>query len=361
MKRSAGFIFVALVIIAASLGGRIAKAAAEPIAVRAIPVKSILSSRVAFLTGEIRARVQSELSFRVGGRIVERLVEVGDTVKAGELMARLDAEEQEAEIAVAEANLESAKARQRLAELALDRQQNLLSTRVTTLAALDQAKEDVATSTEDVVAASAQLDNARRQLTFTDLRADADGVIIARTAEVGQVAKATQPIFTLAKDGPRDAIFDVQEALYLRNQPQRNLSLSLISTPDKEMRGEVREISPTIDGLGGTIRLKVDIGSDPALPLGAPIVGKFSSDERAVMEVPWSAMSVAGRGPAVWVVDPTSMTASLRQIKIGRHSTISIEIDDGLSVGELVVIEGGKFLSPGRAVLVNQNARGGTQ
>ncbi|MEB2848044.1 efflux RND transporter periplasmic adaptor subunit [Endobacterium cereale] len=360
MQKSAGLmVLVATIVFAA--GGKKAHAAADPIMVQAISVESIKSSEVAYLTGEIRARIQSELSFRVGGRIVERLVEVGDAVKAGELLARLDAEEQKAEIAVAEANLQSAHARQRLAELALDRQQNLLKTRVTTLAALDQAKEDVATSKEEVVAAGAQLDNARREFSFTDLRADADGVITARTAEVGQVAKATQPIFTLAKNGPRDGIFEVQEAIFLRNQLQPHMFLSLISAPDRKFYGEVREVSPTIDGFAGTIKLKVNIGSDLTLPLGAPIVGEFITNQRVVMEVPWSAMSVDGRVAAVWVINPTDMTASLREIKIGSHSTTAVEIASGLSVGELVVVEGGKFLSPGRVVTLTGEAKGGTQ
>ncbi|WP_421407597.1 efflux RND transporter periplasmic adaptor subunit [Agrobacterium tumefaciens] len=352
MQTQVGLIVVATILLVAAVGESRADTAAKPIIVQAISIKPTTSAQIAFLTGEIRARVQSELSFRVGGRIVERRVEVGDTVKAGELLARLDAEEQEAEIAVAEANLRSAQARQRLAELAFQRQQNLLKTRVTTLAAFDQAKEDLATSKEEVVAAIAELDTARREYSFTDLRANADGVITARTAEVGQVAKATQPIFSLAKTGPRDGIFDVQEALFLRSLPRRDLSLSLISAPHKEFRGQVREISPTIDGLTGTIRIKVNIGDDPSLPLGAPIVGKFMAEERSVIEVPWSALSVAGRGPAVWIIDPANMTSSLREIKIGRHSTNSIEIADGLEMGELVVIEGGKFLSSGRAVIV---------
>ncbi|MCS4243098.1 RND family efflux transporter MFP subunit [Rhizobium sp. BIGb0125] len=354
MQKKADLSIVAAVLLIFSGGETQAETPATPIMVETISVKSTAAEQATFLTGEIRARVQSELSFRVGGRIVERLVEVGNTVKAGELLAKLDADEQKAEIGVAEANLASAQARQRLAELALVRQQNLLKTRVTTIAAFDQASEDIATSKEEVVAAIAQLDTARREFSFTDLRADADGVITARMAEVGQVAKATQPIFTLAKDGPRDGIFDVQEALYLRTLPQRELSFSLISAPQREFYGEVREISPTIDALTGTIRLKVNIGSDASFPLGAPIVAKFMAERRSVIEVPWSALSVTGRSPAVWVIDPTNMTASLREIEVGRHSTNLIEVADGLTIGELVVVQGGKFLSPGRAVTIKQ-------
>lgn len=356
MQRRAGFVVVAATLILVAAVGKVAGASVQPIVVQAISIKSIASAEIAHLTGEVRARVQSELSFRVGGRLVERLVDVGDRVRAGQLLARLDAEEQKAEIVVAEANLRSARARQRLAELALERQQNLLRTSVSTLAALDQAKEDIATSSEDVVAATAQLDNAGKEMSFTDLRADSDGVITARAAEVGQVAKATQPIFTLAKDGPRDGIFDVQESLYLRSVPKQDLPLNLISAPDRVILGSVREISPTIDGQAGTIRLKVDLGNDPMLPLGAPIVGRFTTNERTMIEVPWSALSVAGRDPAVWVINPRTMTASLRRVVIGRHSTTSIEIAAGLEVNELVVTEGGKFLSPGRAVILKHAA-----
>lgn len=333
--------------------GSDAYAASKPIIVRAISVSPNNISQVTYLTGEVRARVQSELSFRVNGRIVARLVEVGDFVKAGDLLARLDAEEQEAEIAVAAANLLAAQARQRLAQLSVDRQESLLKTRVTTVAAVDQAKEDFVTSNEEVIAAAAQLDTARRELSFTELRADADGVITARTAEVGQVAKATQPIFNLAKDGPRDGIFDVQEALYLRHPPKRQLSLSLISDPGRQLQGQIREISPTIDPLKGTIRVKVNVGTDQSLPLGSSIVGRFTADGHAATEVPWSAMSFVGQIPAVWVVDPTTMIVQPREIAILRHSTQSVEVEAGLSAGELVVVEGTKFLSPGSTVVIS--------
>lgn len=354
MSKNLGFILITLSLTMLAVGRSRAEPQppAPPIIVRAITVHSASTAEATYLTGEVRARVQSDLSFRVNGRIVERLVDVGDRVTAGDLLARLDAEEQKADVNVARANLDSAQAQLKLAELAFDRQQNLLRTRVTTKAAIDQAQEDLATSRENAVSATAQLDNARQELGYTELRADADGIITARNAEVGQVAKAAQPIFTLARNGQRDGVFDVQEALYLRYPPEQTLALSLINDPEREIIGTVREISPTIDNLTGTIRVKVDIGNEPDWPLGAPIVGAFKSPQRSTIEVPWSALTVVGDAPAVWIVDRASQTVSLREITIAKHATTSVEISSGITAGDTVIVEGGKFLSPDRAVVV---------
>jgi len=329
-----------------------------PILVHAVPVAPTSSREVTYVTGEVRARVQSDLSFRVSGRVVERLVEVGDEVKVGDLLARLDAEQQEAEINIANANLEAARAKLRLAELSFERQGNLLRTRVTTQAAVDKAQEDLATSREDVVSATAQLDTAKRELTFTDLRAEVDGVITARNAEVGQVARATQSIFTLARTGPRDGVFDVQEILYLKDTPEQIVGVSLISMPTLEKQGVVREVSPTIDGLTGTIKIKVDLGDARNWPLGSPIVGAFTSPPRPSIEVPWSAMSTVAGAPAVWVVDPGSNTVSLKRITIGKHSTKSVEIAKGVAAGDIIVVDGSKFLAPGSSVVVRSALEG---
>jgi RND family efflux transporter MFP subunit len=338
----------------AALSVVVGKAESEPppIIVRAITIHPVSTAEATYLTGEVRARVQSDLSFRVNGRIVERHVNVGDKVKAGDLLARLDAEEQKADINVARANLESAEAELKLVDLAYIRQLNLIKTRVTTQAAIDQAKENLATSRENVISAAAKLDNAKQLFGYTELRADADGVITARNAEVGQIAKAAQPIFTLARKGELDGVFDVQETLYLQYLPADKLALSLISGPTREITGTIREISPTIDGLTGTIKVKVSLGEEQNWALGAPIVGAFKSPQRSTIEVPWSALTFDGDVPAVWSVDPVTQTVSLRRITIGKYGTSSVEVADGISVGDTVVVDGGKFLSPGRAVQV---------
>lgn len=309
------------------------------------------------VTGDIRARVQSELSFRVSGRIVERLVDVGAKVKVGDVLARIDAEEQRAEVAVAESNLEAARAQQVQSKLTFERQQSLFETHVTTRALLDAAKAALVTAEGGVTSAQALLDAARDSLSYTELRAGADGIITERNAEVGQVAQAAQSVFSLAHDGPRDAVFDVYEAVFLRGRLEEDISISLLSETSRRSVARIREVSPTIDVTKGTIRVKATLDATFDAPLGAPVVGVFQSPSVNTIELPWSAMSSDARGPAVWIVDPAASTVSLRSIGVADYETGRFYVNSGLKAGELVVSEGQKFLRPGQRITFDQAER----
>ncbi|AYG63861.1 efflux RND transporter periplasmic adaptor subunit [Rhizobium jaguaris] len=329
---------------------------AKPKNVETVVAKVAPVVETSAITGEISARVESDLSFRVSGRIVERLVDVGSSVKEGQVLARMDAEEQKADLDVATANLQSTLAQQTQAQLAFDRQQNLFKTQVTTRAALDQAQEALLTAQGSVKSAQAQLDTAQDALSYTELRADADGVITARNAEVGQVAQAAQLIFTLAHDGPRDAVFNVFESLYLGRNLENKVAVSLLSAPSHKAEASVREISPTIDSSTGTIRVKVGLEGAPDMQLGAPVVGLFRSVARDAIELPWSAMTSKSGQPAVWIIDPTSSSVSLRQIDVSGYETGRFAVRAGVSPGEIVVVDGAKFLRPGQAVTYDKGA-----
>ncbi|MBY5407630.1 efflux RND transporter periplasmic adaptor subunit [Rhizobium leguminosarum] len=301
------------------------------------------------VTGEVRARVQTDLSFRVSGKIIERLAEVGQSVKAGQLLARIDPEEQKAELDVAAANLQSAEAQQTQAQLAYDRQQSLFRTQVTTRAALDQAQEALLTAQASTKSAQALLETAQDTLSYTELKADADGMITARNAEVGQVAQAAQVVFTLAHDGDRDAVFEVVESAFLR-PIDGDGTVALLSNPSQKIAAKVREISPTIDSSTGTIKVKVAISSDAAIPLGAPVVGRFNYVSQDVIQLPWSAMTSKDGKPAVWIVDPASSAVSARAVDVSGYETGSFIVKSGVSEGEVVVADGTKFLRPGEIV-----------
>jgi RND family efflux transporter MFP subunit len=323
------------------------------IGVRVIEVKPRMIEQIIHITGEIRARYQADLSFRIAGLVLQRFVEVGDRVNQGDLLARLDSQEQAADVAVALADLQSARALLVQAQQSLDRQENLFRTQVTTRASLDDAGETLLRAKEEVVSASARLASAEDALTYTDLRANAAGVIVSRAAEVGQVAQVAQPMFTLAHDGSREAVFNVQESLYLARQPERDVTVTLLDDTGKQFAGHVREISPAISTLTGTVSVKVDLGDVASVQLAAPVTGAFSYLPRTAIEIPWSSLFATQTGPSVWVVDPSNKTVSLKDIRILRHNSRTIEVDQGLSAGDLVVSEGSKFLAPGKRVIFN--------
>jgi membrane fusion protein, multidrug efflux system len=250
-------------------------ATGRPVAVAITTARFEPHAEVLALTGEIRARNSSQLSFRLSGRIVERLFDVGDHVRKGDLLARLDPAQQQADVANAEAALAAAEAGARQAGSAFDRQKALLEKGFTTQSAFEAALRAVQTTTGTVKSAKANLDIARTTLAYTELRADADGIITTRTADAGEIAAAARPIFTIAADGPRDAVFEVYEQLFLSVTTAPDVTVSLVRDPSVAVLGKVREISPTVETRTGTVRVKVDLTSAPAaMSLGAPVTSR---------------------------------------------------------------------------------------
>jgi membrane fusion protein, multidrug efflux system len=303
------------------------------------------------LTGEVQARYRADLSFRVSGRVLERLVDVGAHVNAGDLLARLDPAEQQADFDAATASVVAAEAQLRVAQATFDRQSNLLSSGFTTRVGYDQAQEQLRTAQSTLESTKAELGRSREALGDTELHARAAGMITARSLEVGQVVQAAQSVFTLAQDGERDAIFDVPESMFLGDVDHGHVSLALVSGPDTTAVGYVREISPAVDPKSSTVRVKVAIQNPPpAMALGSAIAGTAGTEAAAEITVPWTALTATGSKPAVWIVDPKTSTASLKPVIVGAYEAGAVLIKEGLEAGDRVVIDGGKLLSSGQPV-----------
>lgn len=316
----------------------------ETVVVKAAQVSGTIST-----TGEISARIQSDLSFRVSGRIIERTVDVGDRVKAGQVLARIDAEEQRADLQVAIANLNSAQALETQARQAFDRQAGLSATGAIARATLDDSRESLLTAQASVQSAQALLDTARDTLGQTSLTADADGIVIARNAEVGQVAQAAQSVFILAHDGPRDAVININEIALLGHELEDVAEVMLLSG-GATYKATVREVSPTIDTTTGTIRVKLALKDAPDAPLGSGVMVTARYKPETLIELPWSAMTSYGGRPAVWKVDPKTHAVSLHTVTVGTYSSERFSTESGVTEGEIVVSNGTKFLSNGKIV-----------
>ena len=304
------------------------------------------------LTGEIQARFRADLSFRVSGRLLARLVDVGAHVNAGDVLARLDPAEQQAELDAATAGVAAAESQLRVAHATFDRQTSLIASGFTTRVAYDQAQEQLRTAQSTLESAKAELGKAREALDDTELHARAAGVITARSLEVGQVVQAAQSVFTMAQDGERDAIFDVPESMFLGDVDHGHVALALVSGPDITAVGYVREISPAVDPKSSTVRVKVAIQNPPpAMTLGSAIAGTAGTKAATEITVPWTALTATGSKPAVWIVDPKTSTASLKPVIVGTYEAGAVLIKEGLKAGDRVVIDGGKLLSSGQPVI----------
>lgn len=302
------------------------------------------------LTGDIQARVQTDLSFRVGGKIISRSVDVGDHVKANQVLARLDPKDLQNNVASAKAEVFAAQARVAQTSAAFVRQQKLLPKGYTSQSEYDTAEASQRSSQSALKAAQAQLANAQEQLGYTALVSEADGVITARQAEVGQVVQATMPIFSLARDGERDAVFNVYESLLGAPDSDKRLTVRLLDDPAVVADGQVREITPTVSQQTGTVQVKVALRNVPErMQLGSLVTATAKGQGTPSIELPWSALSKTVHTPAVWVVGEGDKV-DLREVSVARYLTGSIVIDKGLKGDEEVVVTGAQLLHPGMQV-----------
>ncbi|MGY2287004.1 efflux RND transporter periplasmic adaptor subunit [Pseudomonas gingeri] len=302
------------------------------------------------LTGDIQARVQTDLSFRVGGKIIQRSVDVGARISARQVLAKLDPKDLQTNVDTAQAEVNAEQARVQQTSAAFVRQQKLLPKGYTSRSEYDAAQAGVLSARSALTAAQAQLANAREQLGYTSLIAEAPGVITARQAEVGQVVQATMPIFSLARDGERDAVFNVYESLLVEPPDDQPITVTLLDNPAIKAVGKVREVTPAVSAQSGTVQVKVALGELPAgMDLGSVVSATATAPARSSIELPWSALTKDVSDPAVWLVDADGKV-SLHRVKVGRYLTGHVMISEGLEGGEKVVVAGGQLLHPGMRV-----------
>ncbi|MBN3861124.1 efflux RND transporter periplasmic adaptor subunit [Pseudomonas frederiksbergensis] len=307
------------------------------------------------LTGDVQARVQTELSFRVGGKIIQRMVDVGDRVSAKQVLARLDPKDLQTNVDSAQAQVVAEQARVKQTAAAFVRQEKLLPKGYTSQSEYDSAQAALRSSQSALTAAQAQLANARDQLSYTALIAEAPGVITARQAEVGQVVQATVPIFSLARDGERDAVFNVYESLLAEPPSDRSIVVSLLDNPKIKTTGTVREVTPAVSAQTGTVQVKVSLDRLPeGMQLGSVVSATAKPVGKTAVELPWAALTKNLSDPAVWLVDAEGK-AQLHTVTVGRYLTGKVIVSAGLNGGEKVIIAGGQLLHPGVRVEIVEN------
>jgi membrane fusion protein, multidrug efflux system len=325
--------------------------AAPPLAVEVVTVVSEPTIRQLSLTGTLVARNPVQISFAVGGRLAAVAVDVGDTVKAGDVLVQLDSVQQEQALRGAQAALSSAQAQYDQANGDFLRQDGLLKSGATTRIARDNAEDALMIASGGLAQAEAGLALAQKSLEDTVLKASAAGTVIERLGEQGEVVGAAQPVLELALGDKLDAIFDVPEALLIEPIASQEVALSLLDHPDQSFTGQVREISPLVDPNRGTVQVTVSVVDPPATAgFGDAILGSVSATETSQVTLPFSAIAITKDSPAVWVADPASKAVSLRPVRIERFDTGHVIVAEGLAAGEIVVTRGSHLLFPGRLV-----------
>lgn len=327
-------------------------AAPEPIRpVRVTTVEELPGGETVTLTGNIQAQDDVALAFRVGGQLIERSVNVGDQVRAGQVVARLDGINERHAVDAARANLAAAMARLVEARNTVQRYEPMLARGFVARAQFDRAIEARSAAQAQVDAAQAQVNTAENQLSFTTLVADGPGTVTARGAEPGEVVAAGRMIVRLARQSGRDAVFDVPARVIEAASADDPVSVALSTDPKVTTTGRVREVSPQADPVTRTFKVRVGLATPPeAMRLGSTVTGTTQLGGPTGIELPISALTATQGAPAVWTLDPQENRVALRNVDVVRFELDRVLISQGLEPGELVVTAGVQTLRPGQQV-----------
>jgi len=319
--------------------------------VRTVTVAKQPAGETVVLTGHIEAESEAALGFRISGRMIERSANVGDRVQPGQVLARLDPQDERNGLRSAQANLSAAEGQLTQARNNFERQRRLQQRGVISRAEFDSVQEGLQTAQARVDDAEAQVKLASDRLSFTELKADAAGSVTGTGARAGEVVQAGQMIVRIARQDGRDAVFDVPAQL-LRSAPaDAEISVHLTEGPTVTAMGRVREVGEQADTVTRTFQVKVGLTDPPpAMRLGSTVTGSVQLNSAPVITIPASALTRVNQQPAVWIVDPSSLTVSMRNIEVLRYDPGTVVVSHGLDTGDIVVTAGVQALHPGQKV-----------
>jgi multidrug efflux system membrane fusion protein len=305
-------------------------------------------------SADVRARVESRLGFRVGGKVVRRVVEPGQTVKAGQMLAQLDPQDYKLATDAARAQVAAAQTHRGLAAADFKRYKELRDQNFISGAELERRDTTLKAAQAQLEQAQAQLNSQGNQAGYTTLVADVSGVVTAVSAEVGQVVAAGTPVVQIAQDGPRDVVFAVPEDKVAQITQGSKVEVRVWASKT-QLTGTVREVAASADPVTRTFTVKVALGAKDALPLGTTVSVTPKALERRgepVIKLPTSALLKAGEGSSVWVLDAATMTVKSQPVVVATADGNDAVISSGLAPGMQVVVAGVHVLSPGQRVSV---------
>lgn len=310
-------------------------------------------------SGEVRARVESRLGFRVAGKLVRRAAEPGQSVKAGQVLAQLDAQDYRLAADAARAQVAAATTNRDLAAADFKRFKELREQNFISGAELERREASLKAAQAQLDQAQAQLSGQGNQASYTALVADVSGVVTAVSAEVGQVVAAGAPVVQIAQDGPRDVVFSVPEDQVARMAVGAPVSVRAWAT-GSTLSARVREVGASADPVTRTFTVKVALESAEQLPLGTTVTVVPKALDRSgtqVIKLPTSALFRHGSGSAVWLLDVGSMTVKPQPVVVDTADENEVVLSTGLTPGMQVVTAGVHVLTAGQKVVVYTESR----
>ncbi len=342
------------------LDGGCSKPAPQPEPVRAVKVIKVEASGMEASTeysGEVRARVETRLGFRVAGKLIKRQAEVGQRVKVGQVLAQIDPQDYKLAADAARAGVTSAATNRDLAAADFKRFQALKDQNFISGAELERREASLKSAQAQLDQAQVQLKSQGNQAGYATLVADVAGIITAVEAEQGQVVSAGAPVVRIAQDGARDVVFNVPEDRVRQWNVGTEVSIKRWADTNQttgQTVGRIREIAASADPITRTFPVKVSVDAAQAPALGSTVVVQPPSSMAGVqaIKLPTSALFQQGQASYVWVLDSASMTVKSTPVQIATADGNQAVIAAGLAPGMLVVAAGVHVLSPDQKVTI---------
>ena len=362
VQRPRAGLFLCTLALGAALAG-CSRPEPPPEPVRAVKLLTVGASEVQaqrLFAAEVRARVESRLGFRVAGKLVQRHVELGQAVRAGQLLAQLDARDYRLAVQAAQAQVAAATTQRDLAQADYERFAQLKAQNFISGAELDRRRASLQAAQAQLTQALAQASGQGNQENYTQLRADADGVVTAIEAEPGQVLEQGQTVLRLAQDGARDAVFAVPEDLVSQLRVGQEVAVRPwggAAEGAAKLRATVRDIAASADPVTRTFTVKAALSGSPLPPLGATLTvypSAFAPRGVQALRLPTSALWAQGQQTAVWVFDAASSTVRAQVIEVAQVDGNEVLVRAGLQAGAQVVATGVHVLAPGQKVSIYQ-------
>ncbi|SCB30402.1 efflux RND transporter periplasmic adaptor subunit [Rhizobium multihospitium] len=313
--------------------------------VKVVEIAQADTTRKLDYSGAVRARTDMNLGFRVNGKIVERKVDIGQRVKPGDVVARMDATDYVLAVRRSQADLDAAEKQVQTTELARNRAQTLFDKNVTSKSQLEQAElsYEQAVSTRD--SAASALTEAKNQVAYADLTSDMNGIVTAINADVGQVVSSGTPVITVAVDGEKEVQVAVPEMDIAQFKVGKDVKARFWSDAALVLDGKVREVSGSADQ-SRTFAVRVSVPNDPRVLLGmTATIEALADNTQPYVSIPLSALAQRDGQQIVWLVDRSAGTVHSRAIKVADFSDDGVRVADGLKTGDVVVAAGTQFMS----------------
>lgn len=301
--------------------------------------------------GEVRGRRESPLAFQVGGKITQRLVELGDVVTRGQLLMQIDPQDIREVVNSQLAQVAAAQSQLQLAESNLKRYRQLYEQEVISRAQLERHQNAYEVAQAALQQVKAQYDRGLNQLGYCSLHSDRAGVVSGVTAEVGQVVGPGQIVLTLVSEGDREIEINVPENRLPDLRKSSDIKITFWALPDLAVGGKIREIAPMADAVARTYKVRITLLQPPAaIKLGMTATANIGvmNNQAMTIPIPLSALYQTKETPSVWIVREGKV--QLRPIKIGRFGNDGVQVVDELTPGETIVTAGVHKLRAGQRV-----------